>query len=394
MAVVTRRRGVRALVVVAATFPLVLAGGAALLTVVLGGTCAGSGVGDAPSALATRDIPGAFLRIYEQVGARYKVPWEVLAGIGREECDHGRNPDPSCRPQPDARGPGVANCAGASGPMQVGVGGGPCGVAGDQYQSLRRYLSDPSLGPHDPTTAVELAALVLIKGKGAPIGQPIDAYAVYVRAYNGSGAAADAYAARVLADAHAYQGTGTAAFGPSCTAALGTPLVPGTRARILASGDAAAPADAPAVVQAMIAAGNRIDRFPYSYGGAHGDPAQTMNQSNPNPSAVPGAQENGGPGYDCSSATSYVLWGGRLGRNLLAGGVDDSRLLEHVGDPGPGKWVTIFANAGHAYIEVAGIYFDTAAGLGNPPKPPSTGPRWSTVGTGPAGFTERHPAGL
>ena len=107
--------------------------------------------------------------------------------------------------------------------MQIGVGG----LAGDEYQSLRHYLPDRSLGPHDPTTAVELAALVLIKDKGAPTGQPIDAYAVYVRAYNGSGPAADAYAARVLADAHAYQGAGTVAFGPTCSAALGTPLVPG-----------------------------------------------------------------------------------------------------------------------------------------------------------------------
>ena len=394
MAVVTRRRGGRALVVVAATGPLVLAGGAALLTVVLGGTCSGSGVGDAPSALATRDIPRTFLRIYEQVGARYKIPWEVLAGIGKEECDHGRNTDPSCSPQPEARGPGVANCAGASGPMQIGVGGGPCGVAGDEYQSLRHYLPDPSLGPHDPTTAVELAALVLIRDKRAPTGQPIDAYAVYVGAYNGSGPAADAYAARVLADAHAYQGAGTTAFGPTCSAAFGTPLVPGTKARILASGDAAAPADAPVVVQEMIAAGNRIDHFVYSYGGAHGDPAQTMNQSNPNPAAVPGAEENGGPGYDCSSATSYVLWGGGFGQSLLGGGVLVSGGLEGVGDPGPGKWVTIYATAGHAYIEVAGIYFDTAAGLGNPPNPPSTGPRWSTVGTEPAGFVERHPPGL
>ena len=90
MAVVTRRRGVRVLVVVAAAVPLLLAGGAALLTVVLGGTCSGGGgVGDAPSAAATRDIPGAFLRIYEQVGAQYKIPWEILAGIGREECDQG-----------------------------------------------------------------------------------------------------------------------------------------------------------------------------------------------------------------------------------------------------------------------------------------------------------------
>ena len=390
MAVVTRRRGIRVLIVVAAGFPLLLAGGAALLTVVMGGTCSGSGVGDAPSALAIRDIPASFLRIYKQVGVQFKIPWEVLAGIGQEECDQGRLPDPSCTPQPGATGPGVANFAGASGPMQIGVGG----LAGDEYQSLRRYLSDPSLGPHDPTTAVDLAALVLIRDKGAPAGRPIDTYAVYVRAYNGSGPAADAYEARVLADAHAYQGAGTTAFGPSCSAALGTPLVAGTKARILSSGDAAAPADAPVVVQQMIAAGNRIDHFAYSYGGGHGDPAQTMDQSNPNPAAVPGAEENGGPGYDCSSATSYVLWGGGLGLSVLGGGVDDSTGLESVGDPGPGRWVTIYANAGHAYIEVAGIYFDTAAGLGNPPNPPSTGPRWSTVGTGPAGFVVRHPPGL
>jgi hypothetical protein len=390
VAVATRRRGVRALVVVAAAFPLVLAAGAALLTVVIGGTCSGGGVGDAPSPMAIREVPGAFLRIYEQVGARYRLPWEILAGIGQEECDQGRLPDPSCTPQPGATGSGAANFAGASGPMQIGIGG----LAGDEYQSLRRYLPDPSLGPHDPTTAVELAALVLMRDKGAPTGQPIDAYAVYVRAYNGSGPAADAYAARVLADAHAYQGDGTVAFGPVCSAALGTPLVPGTKGRILPSGDAAAPANAPAVVQAMIAAGNRIDRFPYSYAGGHGAVAQTMNQATPDPAAFPGAEENGGPGYDCSSATDYVLYGGGFGQTLLQDQAPASTTLESVGDPGRGRWVTIYANAGHAYIEVAGIYFDTAAGLGNPPNPPPTGPRWSNVGTGPAGFVERHPPGL
>jgi len=67
--------------------------------------------------------------------------------------------------------------------MQVGIGG----AAGDQYDALRHFLPDPSLGPHDPITAVELAALVLIKDKGAPTGQPIDAYRDYARAYNGSG---------------------------------------------------------------------------------------------------------------------------------------------------------------------------------------------------------------
>ena len=66
-------------------------------------------------------------------------------------------------------------------------------------------------------------------------------------------------------------------------AGFGTPIVPGSKARILADGVAAAPANAPAAVQAMIAAGNRINHFSYSYGGAHGDPARTMNQYLPEP---------------------------------------------------------------------------------------------------------------
>jgi hypothetical protein len=207
--VLNRRRTTRILILAAASVPLLLAGAAALISVLIGQSCSGAAGTDAPSQVAQRSIPANFLTIYEQVGAQYKIPWEILAGIGEEECDHGRNPDPSCTPQLGATGPGVANCAGASGPMQIGVGGGPCGSAGEEYQSLRRYLSDPALGPHDPTTAVELAALVLIKDKGAPTGQPIDVYWQYARAYNGTGPAAAAYADRVIADAHAYQGAGT-----------------------------------------------------------------------------------------------------------------------------------------------------------------------------------------
>ena len=82
---------------------------------------------------------------------------------------------------------------------------------------------------------------------------------------------------------------------------------------------------------------------------------------------MPGDEENGGPGYDCSSATSYVLWSAGLGQSLLGGAVMDSTELEDVGDPGPGRWVTIYANAQHAYIEVADIYLDTAAGEGSRP---------------------------
>ena len=226
MPVLTRRRTTRIVIVAAASIPLLLAGAASLISVLIGQNCSGAAFGaDAPSQVAQRDIPATFLSVYEQVGARYKIPWEILAGIGEEECDHGRNPDPSCAPEPGATGPGVANCAGAAGPMQIGVGSGPCGSAGDEYDSLRHYLSDPSLGPHDPTTAVELAALMLIKGKGAPTGRPIDAYVQYVRAYNGTGPMADAYAARVLADAHAYQGAGTLIVA-GCAAAAGTYVNP------------------------------------------------------------------------------------------------------------------------------------------------------------------------
>jgi hypothetical protein len=166
------------------------------------------GPGDQPSATATSQIPAQLLPIYEQIGAQYDLPWEVLAGIGTEECDQGRLADPSCTLQLGATGPGTANPAGASGLMQIGIGG----AAGDAYNQLRQYLPNPALGPHDPTTAVQLAALVLTKDKGAPTGQPIDAYLPYAAAYNGTGPAAQAYAARVIADATSYQGSGHTTF--------------------------------------------------------------------------------------------------------------------------------------------------------------------------------------
>jgi hypothetical protein len=219
--VLTRRRTLRILIVAAAAVPLLLAMGAALISVLIGQSCLGGGSGDAPSRVAQRDISANLLSIYEQVGSQYRIPWEILAGIGKEECDQARDPDPSCMLQPGAKGPGTANFAGASGPMQIGIGG----AAGDEYDALRHYLTDPSLGPHDPTTAVQLAALVLIKDKGAPAGQGIDAYRPYVRAYNGSGPMAEAYATRVLADAHAYQGAGGVAIA-GCAAAAGTYINP------------------------------------------------------------------------------------------------------------------------------------------------------------------------
>jgi hypothetical protein len=178
------------------------------------------GTGDQPSAAAIGQIPAHLLVIYEQVGARYDLPWEVLAGIATEECDQGRLPDPSCTLQPAATGPGVSNAAGASGLMQIGIGG----AAGDAYDPLRQYLPNPTLGPHDPTTAVQLAALVLTTDKRAPTGQPIDTYLPYAAAYNGTGPAATAYATRVITDANTYQGTGQTTFASLSSGGCSTPV--------------------------------------------------------------------------------------------------------------------------------------------------------------------------
>jgi hypothetical protein len=57
------------------------------------------------------------------------------------------------------------------------------------------------------------------------------------------------------------------------------------------------------------------------------------------------------------------------------------------GDPGPGQWITVYANAGHAFMVVAGWRFDTSA-------LPGGGTRWTHAMRGTGGFVARHPPGL
>jgi hypothetical protein len=65
----------------------------------------------------------------------------------------------------------------------------------------------------------------------------------------------------------------------------------------------------------------------------------------------------------------------------------DSTRLARFGKPGPGKWVTIYANAGHAWMTVAGLRFDTSGRH-------ERGSRWQSEVRSTAGFTVRHPPGL
>jgi hypothetical protein len=148
---------------------------------------------------------------------------------------------------------------------------------------------------------------------------------------------------------------------------------PAQATRINSDGTATAPAGAPAVVQEVIAAANQIIHTNYKYGGGHGSFRDT--------------------GYDCSGSVSYALHGGGL-----LSSPEDSVQLESYGSSGPGHWITIYANAGHAWVVVAGRAFDTA-NFGGPNVPSGTGPRWRTNPTGNLNdgtgtYIVRHPTGL
>jgi hypothetical protein len=154
---------------------------------------------------------------------------------------------------------------------------------------------------------------------------------------------------------------------PSITEPSGVPdpapTVPGALAT-LAGERAIAPASAPAAVKAVIAAANRIRTTPYIWGGGH---ASFIAK-----------------GYDCSGSVSYALHGAKLLESPLVSGS-----FATWGEPGPGTWITIYANKAHVYMVVAGLRFDTGGDA-----PGVTGPRWHAEPPYPKGFVVRHPAGL
>jgi hypothetical protein len=145
------------------------------------------------------------------------------------------------------------------------------------------------------------------------------------------------------------------------------PTVPGMTAEII-HGLAYAPADAPLPVQEAIWAGDRIRFKPYVYGGGHGKWNDV--------------------GYDCSGSVSYVLHAA----GLLKTSMDSSEFMIW-GRRGAGQWITVYTNPAHAFIQIAGIRFDTSA-EDDPNPPPGTGPRWRPLMTSTTGFEARHPVGL
>jgi cell wall-associated NlpC family hydrolase len=145
------------------------------------------------------------------------------------------------------------------------------------------------------------------------------------------------------------------------------PTVSGYVAQIV-HGVAYAPSMAPIQVKRAIWAGNKIRHKPYIWGGGH--------------AAFKAA------GYDCSGSVSYVLHAAGLLKRP-----DDSTDFESWGQRGIGEWITVYTNAGHAFIEIAGIRFDTSS-EGDPHPPKGTGPRWRPLWRDPQGFMARHPLGF
>jgi peptidoglycan hydrolase-like protein with peptidoglycan-binding domain len=141
--------------------------------------------------------------------------------------------------------------------------------------------------------------------------------------------------------------------------------------RINSDGTATAPAGAPTAVQQAIAAANQIIDTSYCYGGGHSSFKSSC--------------------YDCSGAVSYALHGAGL-----LSSPEPSTALESYGSPGPGKWITVYADSSHAFIVIGGRAFDTAD-YGGPNIPSGSGPRWRSNPTGNLAdggdYVVRHPTG-
>jgi hypothetical protein len=322
------------------------------------------------SDLAEAEIPPLYLNLYEQAARRYGLDWAILAGIGKVECDHGRDPDPSCTRE------GAVNSAGAGGPAQF------------LTSTWAKYGVDvDGKGPPDrwdPADAIYGMANYL-HASGAPQN-----YRKAIYAYNH----AWWYVNEVERWASLYRGPAqpTMEIDPGSAREVtdvdwpgvgAVETIAGTRA-LLSPQDghlALVPSQAPTAVQAMLIAGNELQELPYGPDG-HPDPL-------------------GAPDEDCSSTVNYVLY--MAGIRPLAEILRENPLAQDYiswGEPGPGRWVTIYATTeptDHVFMVIAGLRLDTSyKGTDVGPNREEGGPRWRILDHIPtwAHWSVRHPPGL
>ena len=135
-------------------------------------------------------------------------------------------------------------------------------------------------------------------------------------------------------------------------------------ATLLSTGLAVAPADAPGGVKRAIRFANQIVDLPYRLGGGHRLPWRLDSA------------------YDCSGTVSWALHGARLLRSPVPSGS-----FRRWGVAGPGRWISVYYNGGHAFATIAGLRLDTS-------QVPGSGPGWSTTMVSSAGYQVRHAPGL
>ena len=170
------------------------------------------------------------------------------------------------------------------------------------------------------------------------------------------GAPSDAEVKRELNEMHAVERTAAQTQRQELTPVAGGESVGG-------NGTIPIPSGVPEAVQRVVAGGNAIADFPYIWGGGHASFIAN--------------------GYDCSGSVSYALAaGGLLSAPLVSGD------LASWGEPGPGRWITIYANAGHTFMDVDGMWFDTAGRSG------PYASRWLVATPPLEGYAVRHPQGL
>jgi hypothetical protein len=332
------------------------------------------------STRALRDIPPLYLRLYLLAARRYGLDWAILAGIGRVECDHGRDPDPSCTRE------GAVNSAGAGGPAQfLASTWSRYGVSADGHSPPDRW---------NPADAI-LGMAHYLRASGAPADYRRAIYAYnhawwyvaeverWAAVYRGPVEGAEGEVQPTGAADPVGVGAQTAASGLDSSVSAPIEPIPGERA-LLSSQDehvALIPEDVPATVQAMVIAGNELQDLPYGPAG-HPDPL-------------------GATSEDCSSTVNYVLY--RAGIRPLAEIVHKNPLAQDYvnwGLPGPGRWVTIYATTAptaHVFIVVAGLRLDTSHdGTDVGPNRDQDGPRWRILDHLPtwAHWSVGHPPGL
>jgi cell wall-associated NlpC family hydrolase len=284
-----------------------------------------------PAPAWNKEVPADYLSAFESAAARYELGkrgvW-ALAAVARLESNFGRGMDSK---QMDAEGPlGLDPTEWAK-------------YAVDGNEDGRIRHADPA------DSAATLAREIWSRGS--------------LRAGIFTHNQAEWYVEEVMQQAEQIEGDCKVSYVDWRVAPLGAGFeTPGPKAVLTSDGLASAPRSAPPAVKAAIAAANSISTTPYVWGGGHGSWYSY--------------------GYDCSGAVSFALYGGGLLDTPLTSGA-----LESYGEPGPGRWITIYASPTHTYAVIAGLRWDTVGDA------QGTGPRWHPEPPYPEGFVVRHPTG-